>query len=84
MKIIMKAGWHVLPAFSAKGTGDVNRISKLKSWLTVLNFSVMSKIKALLGMLARLPRGKRDMLSSMNGKYGGVSVKYASPIVSCH
>ena len=31
-------------------------------------------IKALLGMLARLPRGRRGMLSSMNGKYGGVSV----------
>ena len=28
--------------------------------------------------------GRKDMLSSMNGKYGGVSVKYASLIVSCH
>ena len=42
------------------------------------------KIKALLGMLARLPWGRRDMLGSMNGKYEGVSVKYASLIVSCH
>ena len=35
-------------------------------------------IKALLGMLelARLPVGRRDMLGSMNGKHGGVSVKY--------
>ena len=30
------------------------------------------KIKALLGMLARLPWGRRDMLGSMNGKHGGV------------
>ena len=42
------------------------------------------KIKALLGMLARLPWGRRDVLSSTNGKYEGVSVKYASLIVSCH
>ena len=42
------------------------------------------EIKALLGMLARLPWGRRDMLGSMNGKYRGVSVKYASLIVSCH
>ena len=40
-------------------------------------------IKALLGMLARLPWGRRDMLGSMNGKCEGVSVKYASLIVSC-
>ena len=46
--------------------------------------SLTSNIKALLGMLARLPWGRRDMLSSMNGKYGGVSVKYASLMVSCH
>ena len=43
-----------------------------------------SAIKALLGMLARLPWGRRDVLSSINGKYGGVIVKYASPIVSYH
>ena len=42
------------------------------------------EIKALLGMLARLPWGRRDMLGSMNGKYEGVFVKYASLIVSCH
>ena len=41
-------------------------------------------IKALLGMLARLPWGRRDMLGSMNGKYEGLSVKYASLIVSCY
>ena len=46
--------------------------------------SLTSNIKALLGMLARLPWGRRDMLSSMNGKHGGVSVKYVSLIVSCH
>ena len=38
-------------------------------------------IKALLGMLARLPWGRRDMLGSMNGKYEGVSVKYESLIL---
>ena len=42
------------------------------------------KIKALLGMLAGLPWGRRDVLGSINGKYEGVSVKYASRIVSCH
>ena len=42
------------------------------------------KIKALLGMLARLPWGRRDVLGSINGNYEGVSVKYASLIVSCH
>ena len=42
------------------------------------------KIRALLGMLARLPWGRRDMLGSMNGKHGGVSVKYVSLIVFCH
>ena len=43
--------------------------------------------KALLGMLARLPWGRRDMLGSMNEKHGGVNVKYVSLIpsmVSCH
>ena len=35
-----------------------------------------SAIKALLGMLGRLSWGRRDMLGSMNGKYGRVSVKY--------
>ena len=34
-------------------------------------------IKALLGMLARLPWGRRDVLGSINGKYEGVSVKHA-------
>ena len=42
------------------------------------------RIKALLGMLARLAWGRRDMLGSMNGKYEGVSLKYESLIVSCH
>ena len=46
--------------------------------------SMYAKIKVLLGMLARLPWGRRDMLSSMNGKDGGVSVKYASLIVARH
>ena len=41
-------------------------------------------IKALLGMLARLPWGRSDVLGLMNGKYEGVYVKYASLIVSCH
>ena len=40
--------------------------------------------KASLGMLARLPWGRRDMLGSIDGKYEGVSVKYASLIVYCH
>ena len=42
------------------------------------------KIKAFLGMLVRLPWGRRDMSGSMNGKQGRVYVKYASLIVSCH
>ena len=33
------------------------------------------KIKVLLGMLARLPWGRRGMLGSMNGKHEGVYVK---------
>ena len=45
---------------------------------------MQSGIKALLGMLARLPWGRRDVLGSTTGKYEGVSVKYASLIVSCH
>ena len=36
-------------------------------WLVLLY-----EIKALLGMLARLPWGRRDVLGSMNGKYEGV------------
>ena len=40
--------------------------------------------KALLGMLASLPWGRGDMSGSMNGKHEGVSVKYASLIVSFH
>ena len=47
-------------------------------------FQKAFRIKALLGMLARLPWGRRDVLGSMNGKYEGVYVKYASLIVSCH
>ena len=42
------------------------------------------KIKALLGMLARLPWGRRDMLGSMDGNNGGVKVEYVSLIVSCY
>ena len=45
---------------------------------------MQGKIKALLGMLARLPWGRRDMSGSVNGKHGGASVKYVSLIVSCH
>ena len=37
-------------------------------------FKLQSRIKALLGMLARLPWGRGDMLGSMNGKHEGVSV----------
>ena len=33
-----------------------------------------TKIKAFLGMLARLPWGRRDMLGPMSGKHAGVSV----------
>ena len=47
-------------------------------------FAKLSLIKELLGMLARLPWGRSDMLGLMNGKYEGVYVKYASLIVSCH
>ena len=41
-------------------------------------------IKELLGMLARLPCGRRNMSGSMNGKHGGIYVKYVSLIVSFH
>ena len=41
-------------------------------------------VKALLGMLARLPWGRRDMLGSMDGKHGGVYVEYVSPMVYCY
>ena len=44
----------------------------------------LQSIKALLGMFVRLPWGKRDMLSSMKGKHGGMYVKYVSLIVCCH
>ena len=44
----------------------------------------VKKIKALLGMLARLPWGKRDMLGSIDREYGGVHVEYVSLIVSCY
>ena len=59
----------------------------IESFLDSNNFDCFTrnvKIKALLGMLARLPWGRRDVLGSINGKYEGVSVKYASLIVSCH
>ena len=42
------------------------------------------KIKALLGMLARLPWGRSDMLGSMDGKHEQVYVEYVSLIVSCY
>ena len=42
------------------------------------------EIKALIGMLARLPWGRRDTLILMKGKHGGVYVKYVSLIVSYH
>ena len=59
-------------------------------WLAIhhgaitLAVSLHKKIKALLGMLARLPWGRSDVLGLMNGKCEGVCVKYASLIVSCH
>ena len=46
--------------------------------------NIYEKIKGLVGMLARLPWGRSDVLGLMNGKYEGVYVKYASLIVSCH
>ena len=49
-----------------------------------MNSAMSQKIKALLGMLARLPWGRRDVLHSINGKYEEMSFKYASLIVSCH
>ena len=49
-----------------------------------MSMQTKNKIKALLGMLARLPWGRRNVLGLMNGKYEGVYVKYASLIVSCH
>ena len=47
-------------------------------------FASAKAIKELLGMLARLPWGRRDMLGSMNGKHRAVYVKYVSLIVTCH
>ena len=41
------------------------------------------RIKALLGILARLPRDMH-MLGSMDGKHGGVYVEYVSLMVSCY
>ena len=41
-------------------------------------------IKALFGMLARLPWGRRDMLSSMDGKHEGVYLECVSLMVSCY
>ena len=38
--------------------------------------------KALLGMVARLPWGRRDMLGSMDRKHRGVYVEYVSLMVS--
>ena len=58
--------------------------SRFIMWLLKRSPQYWNQIKALLGMLARLPWGRRDVLGSMNGKYEGVSVKYASLIVSCH
>ena len=52
--------------------------------VTRLFFCSRAVIKALLGMLARLSWGRRDMLGSTNGKHGGVSVKYVSLTVFCH
>ena len=42
------------------------------------------EIRSLLGMLARLPKGRRDMhmLGSMDGKHGGVYAEYVSLMVS--
>ena len=59
-----------------------NKVEEIQ--LANLSRPSQAKIKALLGMLARLPWGKRDVLGSINGKYEGVSVKYASLIFSCH
>ena len=58
--------------------------SSLTTGILQVSYIRIIKIKALLGMLARLPWGRRAMLGSINGKYEGVSVKYASLIVSCH
>ena len=41
-------------------------------------------IKALLGMLARLPWGRRNILASMVGEHGVAYVEYVSLIVSCY
>ena len=53
-------------------------------WLQANKLSLNVVIKALLGMLARLPWGIRDRLGSMVGKHGGVYVEYVSLMVSCY
>ena len=62
---------------------SVQRLYYVLSCRLVLFTRQNRKIKALLGMLARLPWGRRDVSGSINGKYEGVSVKDASLIVSC-
>ena len=59
----------------------INQSTRL---ITSVRTAHRPNIKELLGMLARIPWGRGDMLGSMNGKHEGVSVKYASLIVSCH
>ena len=52
--------------------------------LILVDVQAIIEIKALLGVLARLPWGRRDMLGLMDGKHGGVYVECVSLMVSCY
>ena len=45
---------------------------------------ICESIKALLGMLMRLPWERRSVLVAMDGKHRGVYVEYVSLMVSCY
>ena len=68
-------------AIPARDTCFCKRILPInaRQWKSLTIF-----IKALSGMLARLHRGRKDMLGSMDGKHGAVYVEYVSLMVSCY
>ena len=56
-------------------------LSKVDDEITY-NMNIIVKIKALLGILARLPLGRRNMIGSMDGRQGRVYLEYAKGLTN--
>ena len=69
-KAVTRKEYLVLVTMNQEATG-ASELNTVDSWN-----------KASLGMLARLPSGRRDIIGSMDGKHGEVSVEYVQGLTN--